>query len=55
MSNSSCPFTGSLVALVTPFRDGAVDHQALEALVDRQIDAGPVSYTHLTLPTICSV
>lgn len=40
MSNSSCPFTGSLVALVTPFRDGAVDHQALEALVDRQIDAG---------------
>lgn len=40
MSNPSCPFTGSIVALVTPFRDGKVDHEALKALVDRQIAAG---------------
>lgn len=40
MSNASCPFTGSIVALVTPFRDGKVDHDALKALVDRQIAAG---------------
>ncbi len=40
MSNHNCPFTGSLVALITPFRDGKVDHEALKALVDRQIDAG---------------
>ncbi|MDG2307415.1 MAG: 4-hydroxy-tetrahydrodipicolinate synthase [Candidatus Binatia bacterium] len=40
MTNSNCPFTGSFVALVTPFRDGKVDHEALKALVDRQIAAG---------------
>lgn len=40
MSTPSCPFTGSFVALVTPFRDGKVDHEALKALVDRQIEAG---------------
>ena len=40
MSTSNCPFTGSMVALVTPFRDGAVDHDALKSLVDRQIAAG---------------
>ena len=40
MSNTACPFTGSLVALVTPFQDGEVDHEALKALVDRQIEAG---------------
>ena len=40
MSNSSCPFRGSLVALVTPFRDGKVDYDALKMLVDRQIAAG---------------
>ncbi len=33
--------TGSLVALVTPMRDdGAVDHDALAALVERQVTAG---------------
>jgi 4-hydroxy-tetrahydrodipicolinate synthase len=33
--------TGSLVALVTPMRgDGAVDHDALVALVERQVAAG---------------
>jgi 4-hydroxy-tetrahydrodipicolinate synthase len=33
-------FSGTITALVTPFRGGAVDWQALEALVERQIDAG---------------
>jgi len=33
--------TGSIVALVTPMReDGAIDHDALERLVDRQVLAG---------------
>ena len=40
MSTTPCPFTGSIVALVTPFRDGEVDYPALDALVDRQIAAG---------------
>lgn len=31
---------GSLTALVTPFRDGAVDEKTFQALVDRQIKAG---------------
>ncbi len=31
---------GALTALVTPFRDGAVDSNALEALVEHQIAAG---------------
>ncbi len=33
-------FTGSGVALVTPFRDGKVDTAALERLTERQIQAG---------------
>lgn len=33
-------FTGSGVALVTPFREGRVDLAAFDALVERQIDAG---------------
>jgi 4-hydroxy-tetrahydrodipicolinate synthase len=33
-------FEGSYVALVTPFRDGAVDEERLRALVDFQIDGG---------------
>lgn len=33
-------FKGSLPALVTPFKDGAVDHDALAALVDWQILSG---------------
>jgi 4-hydroxy-tetrahydrodipicolinate synthase len=32
--------TGVFTALVTPFRDGEVDEQALRALVERQIEAG---------------
>ncbi len=33
-------FTGSAVALVTPFRDGGVDFPALEALLDFQLENG---------------
>lgn len=33
-------FTGTLVALVTPFKDGAVDEDALRALVERCIKGG---------------
>jgi 4-hydroxy-tetrahydrodipicolinate synthase len=33
-------FQGSLPALVTPFRDGAVDHAALAALVDWHVEQG---------------
>ncbi|MEN8161439.1 MAG: 4-hydroxy-tetrahydrodipicolinate synthase [Myxococcota bacterium] len=33
-------FEGVLTALVTPFRDGAVDERALDELVEAQIDAG---------------
>lgn len=33
-------FTGSIPALVTPFRDGALDEEALRALVDWQIENG---------------
>jgi len=33
-------FQGVLTALVTPFRDGAVDERALHDLVEMQIDAG---------------
>jgi len=33
-------FRGTMTALITPFRDGAVDDDALDALVERQIAAG---------------
>lgn len=33
-------FTGNIVALVTPFRNGAVDHAALSALCERVIAGG---------------
>jgi 4-hydroxy-tetrahydrodipicolinate synthase len=39
-------FTGSMVALVTPFRDGKVDWRSLEALVDFHIQNG----THGIVP-----
>ena len=32
--------TGSMVALVTPFRDGEVDYDTLGRLIDFQIDGG---------------
>lgn len=34
------PFKGAITALVTPFRDGAIDEAAFVALVERQIAAG---------------
>src|ERR1700748_1882308 len=33
-------FQGVITALVTPFRDGALDVKAFAELVERQIDAG---------------
>ena len=33
-------FQGSIPALITPFRDNAVDYDAFEKLVERQIEAG---------------
>lgn len=38
---------GSITALITPFKDGAVDEAAVKALVERQIKAG----THGLVPT----
>lgn len=39
-------FKGSITALVTPFKDGAVDRDAFAAMVNRQIEAG----THGLVP-----
>ncbi|MDA8975096.1 4-hydroxy-tetrahydrodipicolinate synthase [Akkermansiaceae bacterium] len=33
-------FAGTFTALITPFRDGRVDHEAFKALIDRQVAAG---------------
>ncbi|MEL7492069.1 MAG: 4-hydroxy-tetrahydrodipicolinate synthase [Pseudomonadota bacterium] len=33
-------FSGSITALVTPFRDGAIDADTYQALINRQIEAG---------------
>ena len=33
-------FRGSIVPLVTPFKNGAIDEAALERLIERQIEAG---------------
>ena len=40
-------FTGSITALITPFRDGAVDEKAFQELVQWQADEG----THAVVPT----
>ncbi|MBI4373791.1 MAG: dihydrodipicolinate synthase family protein, partial [Deltaproteobacteria bacterium] len=34
------PFQGSLVAIVTPFKDGKIDEKALRSLIDWQIAEG---------------
>lgn len=34
------PFTGSLTALVTPFKSGRIDEEALRALIEWQIESG---------------
>lgn len=33
-------FAGTFTALITPFRDGSLDHAAFKALIDRQVAAG---------------
>lgn len=33
-------FKGVFTALITPFRDGTIDHDAYGALVNRQLEAG---------------
>jgi 4-hydroxy-tetrahydrodipicolinate synthase len=33
-------FAGTFTALITPFRDGRLDHEAFKALIDRQVAAG---------------
>ena len=38
--NKKSVFRGAASALVTPFSDGGIDYQALERLIDRQIDSG---------------
>lgn len=38
-------FHGSIPALATPFKDGAVDESALEALIERQIESGSTALT----------
>src|SRR5262245_6641426 len=40
MSTTACPFEGAMTALVTPFRGGQVDDQALADLVEEQIASG---------------
>ena len=40
MTTKGEQFAGLTVALVTPFRDGAVDEAALRKLVDFQIEQG---------------
>jgi 4-hydroxy-tetrahydrodipicolinate synthase len=40
------PFKGSFTALVTPFRDGAVDEKAFRSLVSWQVEEG----THGLVP-----
>lgn len=40
MKTKNMQISGSITALVTPFRSGQVDYEALDKLVDRQIAAG---------------
>ncbi|HBS33304.1 MAG TPA: 4-hydroxy-tetrahydrodipicolinate synthase [Parvularcula sp.] len=40
MNSPLKPFEGSTTALITPFRNGAIDREAYRRLVDRQIRAG---------------
>ena len=43
-ADTATDFSGLWVALVTPFRDGAVDHTALAALVRRLVDDGVTGF-----------
>ena len=49
------PFRGSLTALPTPFRNGAVDFAALQRLVDFQLDNGTDGLVAAALLETCSV
>jgi 4-hydroxy-tetrahydrodipicolinate synthase len=40
MSRTDPTFSGSMVALCTPFRDGAIDWDGFAAMIDRQIEGG---------------
>ena len=40
MTSTRPTFSGSMVAICTPFRDGAIDWEALATSIDRQVDAG---------------
>ncbi len=40
MSTKGEAFAGLTVAMTTPFRDGAVDYEALRSQVDFQVEAG---------------
>jgi 4-hydroxy-tetrahydrodipicolinate synthase len=40
MRSATPTFSGSMVALVTPFRDGAIDWDAFTAIIERQIAGG---------------
>ncbi|WP_176084816.1 4-hydroxy-tetrahydrodipicolinate synthase [Martelella sp. HB161492] len=40
MTDLKSRFTGVFTALVTPFRDGTIDFDAFDALVERQLEAG---------------
>ena len=44
-------FRGAATALITPFRDGAVDYEAFGAILDFQLDAGILSLIHISEPT----
>ena len=39
MSNKNTIFRGAAVAIITPFKDGAVDYDCLGRLIDRQIES----------------
>eukprot|EP00826_Nyctotherus_ovalis_P056602 TRINITY_DN7677_c0_g1_i2.p1 TRINITY_DN7677_c0_g1~~TRINITY_DN7677_c0_g1_i2.p1 ORF type:complete len:112 (-),score=12.82 TRINITY_DN7677_c0_g1_i2:47-382(-) len=46
---------GNNVSNVTKCRKGKMNRSEIEVKITHRIELIPVSYTHLTLPTICSV
>ena len=55
MGSKGRMFAGCTVALVTPFRDGEVDYQALRGLVDWQIEQGTKTLSPVGTSTGCPV